>query len=527
MERTKVQPSPSPLVDVKRDPDTTELSVNTPASVARKRRCLEGQQPVTPTQLPLSPLLTPQIIQSGSSIAVLTPPTATAVKREPDSDVGADAEAVAKGPPRDLNPYARPAAAEPPSVWLNRTRLGEILHELARAHRWHEAAGVVSTLLCAPRNPGSFEETRNLFVVAMETYKRLAGNNGAQQGSRSRYYLRTQKLFDVWMRKLNWLPTSPKKDLVKLELALFYLSQGNIDNAYNATRALIGREGLQKEPILNLIHDGCEESDFLDNSDENSISVHDTSLHPCSSESSVNNKDIDRKMSTKPFFAHVKEENESMIDKDFRSIFVNNSDGPTCRLDKSLLPLRLNPTTEISNDCFDSYWRYKSAPNSFYEDAEKCLRLALHSNPPVTAALLPLIQLLLLGDKLKDALNELERICNSSSTALPFRLRGRLLEYFEENEVSTISSCYEEALTRDPTCSYSIERLITMHRKGDCKLLAAKAACASHLLGPKFPYVKAVWSYLVEQKAYDEISFVARNKQNSVRLLQTLEKLAS
>ncbi|KAK3132077.1 hypothetical protein QOZ80_6AG0515450 [Eleusine coracana subsp. coracana] len=378
----------------------------------------------------------------------------------------------------------------------------------------------------------------------------------------------------------------------------------------------------------SMASDGCEESDFLDNSDENSISVHDTSLHACSSESSVNNKDIDRKMNTKPFFAHVKEENESMIDKDFRSIFVNNSDGPTCRLDKSLLPLRLNPTTEISNDCFDSYWRYKSAPNSFYEDAEKCLRLALHSNPPVTAALLPLVQLLLLGDKLKDALNDLERTCNSSSTALPFRLRGRLLEYFDENEVSTISFCYEEALTRDPTCSYSIERLITMHRKGcyntvqllesialhlessngkpciweelascflrlfsnqtadyedcisctdvqgdkalrafskvssvffepftretwkvrckwwmhhhfspkaytsgtltgDCKLLAAKAACASHLLGPKFPYVKAVVSYLVEQKAYDEISFVARNKQNSVRLLQTLEKLAS
>ncbi|GJN00172.1 hypothetical protein PR202_ga17583 [Eleusine coracana subsp. coracana] len=467
MERPKVQPSPSPLVAVKRDPDAAELSVNTPAPVPHKRRCLEGQQPVTPTQLPLSPLLTPQIIQSGSSIAVLTPPTATAVKREPDSDDGAEAGAVGKQGPRDLSSFARPAAAEPPSVWLNRTRLGRILHELARAHRWREAAGVVSTLLRAPRNPGSFEETRNLFVVAMETYKRLAGNNGAQQGSRSRYYLRTQKLFDVWMRKLNWLPTSPKKDLVKLELALFYLSQGNIDNAYNATRALIGREGLQKEPILNLIHglisydkwysglpkdmqveefdvynessansmasDGCEESDFLDNSDENSISVHDTSLHACSSESSVNNKDIDRKMNTKPFFAHVKEENESMIDKDFRSIFVNNSDGPTCRLDKSLLPLRLNPTTEISNDCFDSYWRYKSAPNSFYEDAEKCLRLALHSNPPVTAALLPLVQsrflfpafavvqLLLLGDKLKDALNDLERTCNSSSTALPFR----------------------------------------------------------------------------------------------------------
>jgi hypothetical protein len=29
---------------------------------------------------------------------------------------------------------------------------------------------------------------------------------------------------------------------------------------------------------------------------------------------------------------------------------------------------------------------------------------------------------------------------------------------------------------------------------GDCKLLAAKAACAAHLFGPEFPYVKAAGS---------------------------------
>jgi hypothetical protein len=34
----------------------------------------------------------------------------------------------------------------------------------------------------------------------MEIYKLLAEGNGTQQGSRSRYYLRTQKMFDVWMR---------------------------------------------------------------------------------------------------------------------------------------------------------------------------------------------------------------------------------------------------------------------------------------------------------------------------------------
>jgi len=62
---------------------------------------------------------------------------------------------------------------------------------------------------------------------------------------------------------------------------------------------------------------------------------------------------------------------------------------------------------------------------------------------------------------------------------------------------------------------------------GDLKLLAAKAACAAHLFGPEFLYVKAVGSYFAKQEALDEISILVRNKQNSVRLLQTLEKLTS
>ena len=62
---------------------------------------------------------------------------------------------------------------------------------------------------------------------------------------------------------------------------------------------------------------------------------------------------------------------------------------------------------------------------------------------------------------------------------------------------------------------------------GDLKLLATKAACAAHLFGPEFPYVKAVGSYFAKQEALDEISIIVRNKQNSVRLLQTLEKLTS
>ncbi|GJN38328.1 hypothetical protein PR202_gb27358 [Eleusine coracana subsp. coracana] len=216
-----------------------ELPVNTPPAPAadRRPRKRSRQQP------PPSPPQTQQTIPS--SVAAVTPPPAAAAddvnKREPDAD-----DDVGKPAPRELNPYARPATVahrppppptphqDPPS---SRGRTGEsagvtVLHAPGRGPR--EAAGVGSTLL--PRPPESwilrgdtqlvrgnisatlfeyvFERKKKLFLglTAMEIHQRLAGNNnnGEQQGSRSRYYHRTQKLFDVWMRKLTWLPTSHK-----------------------------------------------------------------------------------------------------------------------------------------------------------------------------------------------------------------------------------------------------------------------------------------------------------------------------
>ncbi|WVZ81782.1 hypothetical protein U9M48_029124 [Paspalum notatum var. saurae] len=699
MARPTLLPSPSPCATVKREIDAAEHTDHTPAPPPRKKRRREGRSPVTPTQLPLSPpLVTPQTILSGvSGNASFAGPTPTPARFTAKLEPGLDADVEAHGrtarkqkkDSQDLRPGTGPEAGEAPLLCLNRRRLGRILHELAGAHQWRDAASVVSTLLRGYRKPDSFEETRRIFVVAMEIHKQLAEGSSVRQGGRSSYYLRTQKLFNVWMRKLIWFPSSPKKYLVTLELALFHLSQGNIDNAHITTRTLIAKDSLQTHPVVNLIHglilfdkwysglpkdmqvkefevydescdismksNGCEETDLLDDSDDKSIYVDDSSLPTCSSECSINNEDTDRKMNGKPSYIHPKEEMdplESQVNENFRSIFLNTSDGPSCGLEKSLLPLRLKLPTGDSDDCFDKYWKYKSTPNTLYEEAEKCLRFALYSNPPVIAALLPLIQefvpafepgmvievasapgfsglpILLLGDKLKDALDELEKACISSTTALPFRLRGRLLEEYDQNQVSTISSCYEEALRRDPTCRYSMERLIRMHRKGyyntiqlfeaiaihldsvdgkpyiweelvscflrlfsdntadyedcisctssqgdqalgsfskfssvfferltreswkarcrwwmhhhfsqnayisdtstgDCKLVASKAACAAHLFGPEFPYVKAAGSYITKQEALDEISLLVRNKQNSVRLLETLEKLAS
>ncbi|CAM0913443.1 unnamed protein product [Alopecurus aequalis] len=623
-----------PDADIGAGKDSGGRTLGTPPRKKRRVHCL----PETPGQ---QPLFTPQTTPPGISRADssvdkrsseqpgLTPTTANAssVKREPGTEAGKDAGGKSVERRRRPYPHGRPSAAETPTSWLNRGRLGRLLHDLARTHRWRDAAGVFSELLPGIQHPDSFEEVRSIFMAGLDIHRQLAENDGVMLGGRSRYYRRTEKIFDVWIRRLIWLPTCAKKHLVKLERALFYLSQGNIDNAYNATRALIAKDGLQMEPTLNLIHglisydkwysglpndmqleeldvyneacttstgsNGYGESGLQDSSDD-SIDVDEASFLPCSSESSISNGNIEKKQKIfkKYIPVYPVKENDSVGSEvkevghpDFRSVFFNTSDTPTC---------------------------------------ERCLRVALHSSPPVMPALLPLIQILLLGDKLKDALCELEKVCHSSSTALPFRLRGRLVEYYDQNQVSTISCCYEEALRRDPTCSHSVKKLIEMHRKGyyntarllgaialhldsvkgksfiweelvscflrlfsgratdhedriscnaegdaainafsslssvffeqhtreswklrckwwmshhfsqnsymsetvegDCKLLACKAACASHLFGPGFPYVKAVESYLSKQEAKDEFGFLSRNMENSVKLLPSLEK---
>lgn len=58
-------------------------------------------------------------------------------------------------------------------------------------------------------------------------------------------------------------------------------------------------------------------------------------------------------------------------------------------LEKSLLPLQFDHLNEDQEHVIHSY---RGLVNEQYYDAVKHLRLALHSTPPLLAALLPLVQ---------------------------------------------------------------------------------------------------------------------------------------
>ncbi|XP_072982385.1 uncharacterized protein [Typha latifolia] len=560
--------------------------------------------------------------------------------------------------------------ASEPTLAVNRRRLGRLLQRLVRAHNWKEASGVLSVLLKGTPRGSSLSEDRRNFLVAMEIQKRLGGG--------SYYQTKIKKMYEVWMSKLAWTKKcSRKRHLIQLELALFYLKQGNVQEAYNTTKFLVQDRDSATEPVVNLMHglilyhlwysglpeemqikgfdiritsetaqmvfnDGYEETGMLESSDDhNAVNIENATVSSqLESESSVgNNKDafmeykseVPRKQPdvSRPahdFYLSGSEKNdERATSTNLHVNFQNSSIFLARGLDTSLLPIKLKH--HLAGDLEQSIYLHRRLADENYRDAVRHLRLALYSStPPLMASLLPLIQLLLLGDNVEEALIELEKSCLNSSRALPFRLRARLLECFHGNQATTISSCYEDALKRDPTEIYSLERLVKMHRSGnystmqllemitlhldstdakssvweefascflkirtsgisdyedrisanvqggltgiissskipeffghkkdtwqlrcrwwvnrhfsknsflteieagDWKLLTSKAACASHLYGPKFEYVKAVVSSLGKEGNNDQITFLRRHMQSSLKLHQHLDGASS
>jgi hypothetical protein len=163
---TSIKREPDTDADAGEGKDAGGKPLGTPPPKKRRRHCMSA----TPSQ----PLFTPQTTLPDNSRADkwwseqpgATPTTANAsVKREPGTDAGKAAGGRLVGRRRPY-PHARPTAAETSTLWLNRGRLGRLLHNLTRMHRWRDAAGVFSALLPSIQHLDSSEEAHNIFVVS-------------------------------------------------------------------------------------------------------------------------------------------------------------------------------------------------------------------------------------------------------------------------------------------------------------------------------------------------------------------------
>ncbi|KAH7689723.1 TPR-like protein [Dioscorea alata] len=350
--------------------------------------------------------------------------------------------------------------------------------KLTKMHSWKEASGVLSILLKGtPRGYSLIDDERS-FLVAMELHRQFK--------STSHYQTKIRQLFEIRMDRLIWAKKcSDKKPSIQLELALFYISQGNIQEAHNITKSLPGEmqiKGFNNQMAFDthsMPSNGCDETEIFESSNDH-YAIYNKNSNTSSrfaSESSVGNGKVfpgcwsDAKKKpfhdaspTPLFYMERSEENSVPGVPDAVHRFLNKSIFfAHDKLDASLLPLKLKHSSIICEDFIHSHRR---SINEYYEDAVKNLQLALHSTPPLFAALLPLVQILLLGDRVGEAFNELEKFSCDRDIVLVYRIKARLLECFCSNQASLISSCYENVLRRDPTCSYSLERLIKMHKIG-------------------------------------------------------------
>ncbi|GAY59701.1 hypothetical protein CUMW_196550 [Citrus unshiu] len=132
-------------------------------------------------------------------------------------------------------------------------------------------------------------------------------------------------------------------------------------------------------------------------------------------------------------------------------------------MDSWLLPIRLPKSKED----YENFKEKNLLGDNDYKKAMECLQLALYSTPPVSAALLPFIQLLLVGGRVDEALKVLDNFCSKSLTEIPIRLRASLLDCFDRDNYGMLSTCFEGILKKDPTCYHTLARLISMHQNGD------------------------------------------------------------
>ncbi|XP_047334719.1 uncharacterized protein LOC124938342 [Impatiens glandulifera] len=402
----------------------------------------------------------------------------------------------------------------------HRNRLQYLLCMLVRRHNWEEASGVLSVLLKATVGNKSPIKNRIKYGVALEILKHARSDVKATK---------FRHIFEIWMKKIGSMNMWPTKDryVVQSEYIIFCLRQGNLDGAYQAALSLMQERQFSNDPMSNLVvgltfyqlwyssipedlqlqdidesHvsleseisrsyantlfensegqcvvDEHEASHTSDLDSDTSVRIDKVSSHAHSVNDSKGSMEVDgsqgemtpKKFQSQGLYMQSDDDDDNSSQKDHS--FDNHADYMeyvsilhSRGLNTWLLPLRM---LNSSGNLVDFNHLHKELTNDHYKSAIKHLRLALCMTPPVKEALLPLVQLLLLGNRVHEAMDELEKFGDLSDSTLLLRLKASLLESFDRDSYSKMVACYEETLKKDPTCSHSLSKLISMHHNGE------------------------------------------------------------
>ncbi|XP_050371614.1 uncharacterized protein LOC126789495 [Argentina anserina] len=415
---------------------------------------------------------------------------------------------------------------------LHRAKLEKLLRKLVRHHSWVDAAGVLSVLLGGGACDWSPANNRFMYSVLMEISERLEMDEFLEGNFSKELWIKN--VFEVWGKKNDKMKAKlvEYEHAMELERISLSLAQGNLKEAEIGAFGLMQLNDFRNDPLRNMIVGltfqklwysklpkemqwrECDqfysrESNELVAGSEGHSSVNTNeagrATH-CDSDTSVVNDAVDNilpivpagadsglrgqtsvevddmeveispvKYETHNFYADSAENSEDEAafanhggQMQYASIF-SELEG----LESLLLPIRLPDSLDNSQD--------KNIFNDYYKDAVKYLHHALHSSPPVLVAIHPLIQLLLIGGQVKEALDEIEYCCALSDAPLPTRLRASLLQQFDCNNKPVLSTCLEETLKKDPTCRDSLGKLVLLHQNDDYNSESLLEMIALHL----------------------------------------------
>eukprot|EP00250_Pteridium_aquilinum_P009629 c18811_g1_i1 orf=239-1561(+) len=157
------------------------------------------------------------------------------------------------------------------------------------------------------------------------------------------------------------------------------------------------------------------------------------------------------------FYDDAEEDNEKSYMKKARVVYATDLDG-------RLFPFSL-PSQYLGKSYIISMGT-ATLKNS-HSTAVKHLRDTLSLDRHSTAALLPLVQLMLAGADVEGAFSEIEKCCQKFSDCNSFRMKCMLLESLTPKNKDMLIYAYEEVLMKDPSSVHPIERLIDMHKAGE------------------------------------------------------------
>ncbi|KAJ0258055.1 hypothetical protein HA466_0069160 [Hirschfeldia incana] len=380
-------------------------------------------------------------------------------------------------------------------------RLPKILSEMLRQRNWREASGVLSVLMQGTMRDGSPSLNRLKYEAEIQILRHSQPEkNNAEEITR---------IYDTWVGKIG-KRHKEERLLVWFEQICHLLEHEMEKEAEYAAIGMMRSRDLGNLPRTNLyIGITCyrlwcrkysvelerEDVDCSDESisnrsesgtgimaecsarNESVYSVESTGSVRNVSEASVGNYEVNSDASSmrgsgSVVRVNVNPEESSQHSTEPPPIYASSEEneealGAEVAFDPALVQILgdMDPWLLPFKPPEDPDCHGKLVNDSYYKDAVEYLRLTMQSPRYVSlAALHPLVQLLLIGGRVDEAMKVVEEICNKVYDIKPVRIKAAMKEKFHSNS-DVLAKCYEDILKIDPSCVTTLKKLIEMSKQ--------------------------------------------------------------